>query len=33
MIEAQQGAIVNVASMAGITGLCDAHACTAAVRS
>lgn len=30
MIEAGQGAIVNVASMAGITGLYDAHAYTAA---
>jgi NAD(P)-dependent dehydrogenase (short-subunit alcohol dehydrogenase family) len=30
MIEAGRGAIVNVASMAGITGLYDAHAYTAA---
>jgi NAD(P)-dependent dehydrogenase (short-subunit alcohol dehydrogenase family) len=30
MIEAGKGAIVNVASMAGITGLYDAHAYTAA---
>jgi len=30
MIEAKQGAIVNVASMAGITGRYDAHADTAA---
>ena len=30
MIEAKRGAIVNVASMAGITGLYDAHAYTAA---
>jgi meso-butanediol dehydrogenase / (S,S)-butanediol dehydrogenase / diacetyl reductase len=30
MIEAERGAIVNVASMAGITGLYDAHAYTAA---
>jgi NAD(P)-dependent dehydrogenase (short-subunit alcohol dehydrogenase family) len=30
MIEAGTGAVVNVASMAGITGLYDAHAYTAA---
>ena len=30
MIEAGQGAVVNVASMAGLTGLYDAHAYTAA---
>ena len=30
MIEARKGAVVNVASMAGITGLYDAHAYTAA---
>jgi NAD(P)-dependent dehydrogenase (short-subunit alcohol dehydrogenase family) len=30
MIEAGRGSIVNVASMAGITGLYDAHAYTAA---
>jgi NAD(P)-dependent dehydrogenase (short-subunit alcohol dehydrogenase family) len=30
MLEAKHGAIVNVASMAGITGLYDAHAYTAA---
>jgi meso-butanediol dehydrogenase / (S,S)-butanediol dehydrogenase / diacetyl reductase len=30
MIEAGKGAIVNVASMAGLTGLYDAHAYTAA---